>query len=177
MKRFYATIAALLCATPLFAQSSVHQLYVNGQPTGGDVAPRTLGNTLYVPLRFVTDYLGGGAVWNNATQTANLRQGTQNMVFVVGSTRATVNGQGRALLAPVRLERGRILLPLRDVANLMHAQVTYNQGSGAVFLTVANGSLTPTIRQGRAARRSNRPDSAASSAARNGSGPVSGSAP
>ncbi|MBC8138890.1 MAG: copper amine oxidase N-terminal domain-containing protein [Fibrella sp.] len=177
MKRFLAMLAVIGCVTPVFAQGSVHQLYVNGQPTGGEFAPRMLGNTLYVPLRFVTDHLGGGATWDNAKQTANLKQGTRNMVLVVGSTRAIVNGEGRALTAPLRLQQGRVLLPLRDVGNLMGAQVAYNEKSGAVFITVPNGSLNPTIRQGRAARNSNRPDTPATSAGQNGTGAVSGSAP
>ncbi|MBC7806690.1 MAG: copper amine oxidase N-terminal domain-containing protein [Akkermansiaceae bacterium] len=172
-----AVVAVVLCAAPAFAQGSVHQLYVNGQATGGEVAPRSFGNTVYVPLRFVTDYLGGGATWDNKTRTANLQQGTRNMVFVVGSRRATVNGEGRALTAPLRLQRGRVLLPLRDVGNLMGAQVSYNETSGAVFITVPEGSLNPAIRQGRAARDSNRPDTSATNAAQNGSGAVSGSAP
>lgn len=177
MKQFLATLAVLACAASAFAQGAVHQIYVNGQPTGGEFAPRMLGNTVYVPLRFVTDHLGGGATWDNAKQTANLKQGTRNMVFVVGSTRATVNGEGRALTAPLRLQRGRVLLPLRDVGNLMGAQVAYNETSGAVFITVPNGSLNPAIRQGRAARKSNRPDTPATGSPQNGSGAVSGSAP
>lgn len=177
MKHLMATIALLSCVAPAFAQGSVHQLYVNGQPTGGEFAPRMLGNTMYVPLRFVTDHLGGGATWDGAKQTANLRQGTRNMEFVVGSTRATVNGEGRALTAPLRLQQGRILLPLRDVGNLMGAQVSYNRSSGAVFVTVPGGSLNPQIRQGRAARNSKRTDTAAAGAPENGTGPVSGSAP
>lgn len=177
MNRFLTMLAILACTTPVLAQSSVHQLYVNGQPTGGEVAPRMLGGTVYVPLRFVTDYLGGGATWDHKKKIANLQQGTRNMVFSVGDTRAVVNGEGRALTAPLRLQRGRVLLPLRDVGNLMGAQVAYNQSSGAVFVTVPEGSLNPTIRQGRAARRSNRPDTPPSAAAQNGSGTVSGSAP
>lgn len=179
MNRFLTLLAVLSCTAPAaLAQSSVHQLYVNGQPTGGEVAPRMLGNALYVPLRFVTDHLGGGATWDSAKKTANLKQGTRNMIFVIGETRAVVNGEGRALTAPLRLQRGRVMLPLRDVGNLMGAQVAYNESSGAVFVTVPNGSLNPAIRQGRAARRSNRPDtSTASSASQNGTGPVSGSAP
>lgn len=178
MRRFLTMIAAAACcAAPAFAQNAVHQLYVNGRPTGGEEAPRMLGNTMYVPLRFVTDHLGGGAKWNNGTKTANLRHGTREMVLVVGDTRATVNGEGRALSAPLRLQDGRVLLPLRDVGTLMGAQVSYNQSSGAVFVTVPNGSLNPTIRQGRAARNSNRPNSTETSAAQNSSGPVSGSPP
>ena len=171
-----AAITSALLTAPAHAQNSgavpANQLYVNGQRTGGEVAPRMLGNTMYVPLRFVTDYLGGGATWDNAKQTAVIKQGVKQMTLMVGETRAVVNGEGRALTAPIRLQEGRILLPVRDVANLLGAQVTYNASSGAVFVTAPEGSREPMMRQGRAARNSTRPDSNPSS-----SGPTIGSAP
>lgn len=186
MRRYwplFAIPALLALAAPTRAQSAIkptggaNRVYVNGRATGGDVVPQRFGNTVYVPLRFVTDYLGGGAIWNNRTRTARLRQGTRDITLVIGSIRATVNGEGRALTAAPRLVDGRTLLPLRDVGNLLGAQVTFNQASGAVFVTVPEGSLEPAMRTGRAARRSDRVDGTPASAAQNGSGPASGSPP
>jgi hypothetical protein len=48
------------------------QADVNGQPVTIDVAPFIVGESTYVPLRFVSESLGAGVDWDDSSQTVQL---------------------------------------------------------------------------------------------------------
>jgi hypothetical protein len=126
---------------------ATHRVMVNGRPVDGDVAPTFVGGTLMVPVRFVTEYLGGRVDWDPSERTATLRRGTRgDVVFTIGSTRATVNREGRALSqAPVILA-GRTLIPLREASRFLGAVVDYNDRTQVVFISTPGGSVEPPSR-------------------------------
>ncbi|HVK04419.1 MAG TPA: copper amine oxidase N-terminal domain-containing protein [Armatimonadaceae bacterium] len=127
--------------------AATHQVMVNGRPVDGDVSPHFMDGTLMIPLRFVTEYLGGKANWNDQTKVATLHYQTRVMQFRHEDPSGTVNGEGRALSKAPFILRGRILLPLRDVARFYNAQVTYNPNSRVTFIKTPSGSVEPPIRQ------------------------------
>ena len=128
------------------AAPATHRVMVNGRPVDGDVDPQVIDETMMVPLRFITEYLGGKASWNDATKTATLRYQTDVMEMTAGSERAKVNEEGRALSKAPIIVRGRILLPLREVSRFYRAQVTYNPDSRVIFVKTPSGSVEPPIR-------------------------------
>jgi N-acetylmuramoyl-L-alanine amidase len=116
------------------------------------VAPQTIDGAVMVPVRFVAQYLGGTVEWKPATRVVRITRGTQTLVMIVGTTRGSVNNEGRALAAPPVIVRGRTLIPLRDVARFFGAQVQHNPGLGTVFVTVPNAPAGGTSRGGGAPR-------------------------
>ena len=127
--------------------AATHQVMVNGRPVDGDVSPHFEDGVLMIPLRFITEYLGGKANWNDQTKTATLRYQTRTMEFRNGDLSGSVNGEGRALSKAPLILRGRILLPLRDVARFYQAEVTHNPSSRVTFIKTPSGSVEPPIRQ------------------------------
>jgi hypothetical protein len=132
---------------------ATHRVVVNGRPVDGDVNPIAIDNVLFVPIRFVNEYLGGRVDWDNAKQEATIHRNAHVLRMTIGSTRAYLDDEGRALSQAPVLRRNRTLIPLREVARLTEAQVQYNPNSQVVFITVPQGSVEPPSRVGWAARR------------------------
>ena len=127
---------------------SVSRVMVNGRPVDGDVAPVFVGDKVMIPLRFITEYLGGEANWDGASRLVTLKTGSGEQIrMTIGDTMAYYQGEGRVLSqAPVLLD-GRTLLPLREVSRLMGVQTDYNYNSRTVFITATGGSHEPPMRR------------------------------
>ena len=121
-----------------------HNLIVNGRPVGGDVAPTVLNGTVMVPIRFMTQYLGGTVDYAAKGQRVELSRGQhRTIVLNIGSTQATMNGEGRALSqAPVVLH-GRTFIPLREVGRFFDAQVQYTPDTHTVSVTLPENGTSP----------------------------------
>jgi hypothetical protein len=117
----------------------VSTLMVNGRPASSDVDPQMIGGSMMVPIRFVAEELGANVTWDPKTRTVQLLQGNDSVTMRVGSTRASMNGEPRAMaMAPV-IRKGRTLLPLRDVARFTGGIADYNSSTRTVFVTTAAG--------------------------------------
>lgn len=115
---------------------AVQRLMVNGKPVRVDVAPQAINGTMMVPIRFVSEYLGGDVLWEPGTRKVRARNGDQRITLSIGSTQAYWGSEGRALSQAPVIRDGRTLLPLRDIARFFNAEVTYNQSARTVFLSV-----------------------------------------
>jgi hypothetical protein len=132
---------------------ATQRVVMNGRPVDGDVNPAPIHGVLFVPIRFINEYLGGRVDWDNAKQQATINRNAHRIEMTIGSTRAYVDHEPRALTDAPVLRINRTLIPLREVARLMEAQVQYNPNSNVVFITVPQGSVEPPSRVGSAARR------------------------
>lgn len=119
---------------------ALHSLVVNGRPVNRDMTPRTIGGTVMVPIRFVAEYLGANVHYEQDKGRVWVMRERQKMTMDVGTTRATVNGQGRALSQPPVIRGGRTLIPLREVARFFDAQVNYNPQTRVVSITTPDAS-------------------------------------
>ena len=128
---------------------ALQSLMVNGRSVNRDMTPRMIEGTMMVPLRFVAEYLGAGVRWEPDQRLVRVMRGNREFTMTVGTTRATVNGEGRALgMAPV-IRGGRTLIPLREVARFFDAQVMYNPNTRTVFVnTVGGGDGPPAMGAG-----------------------------
>jgi N-acetylmuramoyl-L-alanine amidase len=112
---------------------------VNGRAASADVDPQMIGGRMMVPIRFVAEELGANVTWDPKTRTVRLLQGNEDVTMTIGSTRSTVNGEGRALAVAPVIRRGRTLLPLRDVARFTGSMADYNPDTRTVFVTTPGG--------------------------------------
>jgi hypothetical protein len=121
-----------------------HNLMVNGKPVGGDVEPTVVNGTVMVPIRFITQYLGGAVDWSPKGERVEISRGSRrSIVLNIGSTRAMVNGSPSALArAPIVLH-GRTFIPLREVARFFDAQVSYSPDSHTVSVTLPESATAP----------------------------------
>src|SRR5918998_6345776 len=104
---------------------ALQSLVVNGRPVNRDMSPRTIGGTVMVPLRFVAEYLGATVHYERDKGRVWVMRERQKITMNVGTTRATLNGEGRALSQPPVIPGGRTLIPLREVARFFDAPVDY----------------------------------------------------
>lgn len=107
---------------------------VNGKLVNFDVQPVNDKGTVYVPLRFVADELGGMIVPGN-NKAVIISKDVISLSITAGSTAAFKNQQPFTLAAAPRLVNGRMLVPLRVLSEVFEANVAYT--SGRVTITTA----------------------------------------
>ncbi|NLT20233.1 MAG: copper amine oxidase N-terminal domain-containing protein, partial [Syntrophomonadaceae bacterium] len=104
-----ATIASVVianCVTPAPTDGTVgasagefridsNIYYVAGVAKVMDVAPYIKGDRTYVPMRYLGEILGAEVVWDDAARTVTLTKGEDVVVFTIGSTTYTVNGEAK----------------------------------------------------------------------------------
>jgi hypothetical protein len=89
-----------------------------------------------VPVRGLAQEAGARVVWDRRSREVRIF-GEQTIVLRPGSRTAWVNGQAITLDAPVALEGGRALAPLRFLTTAMRLQADYDLRSGSVELRSA----------------------------------------
>lgn len=97
-----------------------------------DVAPMIVDGSTYVPVRYLMDALGSDYDWNAETRQVNVYSNAKHIILTVDSTSAMVNGEEKKLPAPVIIENGRTLLPLRFVSEELGYIVEYEADTQAI---------------------------------------------
>lgn len=144
-----AVIVAPLTTMAAQAQVSASPISVlhNGRLMKFDVPPVEMNGRVLVPLRGVFEALGATVDFDAATNNIfAVRNGTQ-IQLRVGSADASLNGVPRQLDVPAQTYGGRTLVPLRFVSEALGANVNWNAGQRAVYITVdgtSNPVPTPT---------------------------------
>lgn len=99
-----------------------------------DVAPYIKGNRTYVPMRYLGEILGAEVVWDDAARTATLTKGETKVVFTIGSTTYTVNGESKTADVAPEITNNRTMLPARYVAEAFGAVVGWDQATKTVLI-------------------------------------------
>lgn len=129
-------LAGILVAFPAAAvASSAITVTVNGQPLKLDVPPVFQGNTLLVPLRPLSEALNAALTWDEAGRTAKVETPQNFLWLTVGQKEAVYNGKRIKLSVPLELRNGRLVVPLRFLAEALEAQVTWHAESRSVSIT------------------------------------------
>ncbi|MCW2277454.1 tetratricopeptide repeat protein [Heliophilum fasciatum] len=93
-------------------------------------------NRVLVPLRAVFEAFGADVTWDSAAQTVTAVQGNRRISLTAGSMTARVNGEERQLDVPAIIDEstGRMLVPLRFVAESLGAKVDYQGATQTVLI-------------------------------------------
>ncbi|HEY3365714.1 MAG TPA: stalk domain-containing protein [Symbiobacteriaceae bacterium] len=89
---------------------------VGGEERQLPVAPQVIDGTTYVPLRFIADALGVNQNYDPDTAAMALSTDRHVVILTVGAAEAMVDGTRIQLSAPARNVDGRIMVPLRFIA-------------------------------------------------------------
>lgn len=125
-------ISILTIGSATFAAESNYKIGVgkyninNSEKT--DVAPYVKNNRTYLPLRFVGYAVGIGdnnIQWDQETQTAFLAQSDKIVAVKVGDKAIFINNEKKPIDAPPEIKDGRIMLPLRAVAEAFDCEVQW----------------------------------------------------
>ncbi|SFS57763.1 DUF5050 domain-containing protein [Paenibacillus sp. BC26] len=125
-----------------FAQTSEAQaaaaitVTVNDRSIDFDTEPMNDHGTVFVPLRFVADELGGQITsWSNKEVTVT--KGTATIRMKIGSKTILINEEQLELQAAPRLIDGRTLVPLRVLSEVFGATVHYVNHQVLIHTAVA----------------------------------------
>ncbi len=100
---------------------------VNGKTSNADVAPMIIDGRTMVPIRFITETLGGEAEWDSSTKTVQLTLDDMVLNMVVGETTEDMD------VAPI-IVNGRTLVPLRYISEAFDAKVEWNQDTQKIYI-------------------------------------------
>ncbi|KAF6620525.1 hypothetical protein J2W97_001273 [Paenibacillus jamilae] len=152
MKRFFMVSVFLIFSLALSVQASATKhpynytinVEVNNVPvnfgTNSDAPPYidNATNTAFVPLRFVSENLGGKVTdWNKALQQVTIQSKDGTVIkLAVGSKTAYVNGEKKTLLVAPQSPATRIQVPLRIVSEVLGAKVDAKKIDGTLNVNI-----------------------------------------
>jgi len=109
--------------------------YANGVAKVMDVAPYIKNSRTYVPMRYVGEIIGAEVLWDDAARTVTLTKGDDKVVFTIGSTTYTVNGEAKVADVAPEITNDRTMLPARFVAEGFGYVVGWDPGTQTVLVS------------------------------------------
>ncbi|MZP29526.1 hypothetical protein GTO91_07375 [Heliobacterium undosum] len=111
---------------------------VNGVEKTMDQAPYIKEGRVFVPVRYVAESLGidhMNVIWDGEKQTATLIKGDKVLQIAIGSRTQLINGVSITMdVAPELTDAGRVMLPVRWIAERFGATPTWDDASQTVGL-------------------------------------------
>ena len=116
--------------TVVVMQVGSKAMFVNGKAYEKDAAPVIMNDRTLVPIRFVTESLGGTVAWNAETKEVTLVIDGKEIKMTIGKT---IEKYG---VAPVIID-SRTFVPVRFVADELGATTAWNAETKTVTITKA----------------------------------------
>lgn len=116
--------------TVVVMQVGSKTMFVNGKAYEKDAAPVIMNDRTLVPIRFVTESLGGKVAWNAETKEVTLVIDGKEIKMTIGKT---IEKYG---VAPVIID-SRTFVPVRFVADELGATTAWNAETKTVTITKA----------------------------------------
>lgn len=83
-------------------------------------------------LRDMSEILGVELAWDHASKTASIKD--EDITFKVDEDVALVAGEKVALGAKIKLEEGNVVLPVGQIARILHKEVAFNHSTKEVVI-------------------------------------------
>lgn len=138
-KWIMALLVVILCLpvwTPKVKAASVQiTIELDGETLRPDVPPYiTRTNVTMVPAGVISQGLGAGVKWDQASKTATISKGNDILMLTSGRPNAVVNGASVPLGTSVQITQGRVMVPLRFVSEQLGLQVVWDQAAKHISL-------------------------------------------
>jgi N-acetylmuramoyl-L-alanine amidase len=104
---------------------------IDNKEMSGEMPAILYGDTTMVPVRFITEGIGGEVEWNEAKQEVVIKLSSRVISIRIGSTEAIVDGVRKYIpdgKSPI-LMNSRTMVPLRFVSEQLGATVDWNQST------------------------------------------------
>ncbi|RXZ81502.1 copper amine oxidase N-terminal domain-containing protein [Paenibacillaceae bacterium] len=108
------------------------EVLYDGRKMQFDVPPKMVNNSVLVPIRFVSDKLGGKLAVNGKKIT--ITKGKQVLQITMNSKTAAFNGKTVQLNQAAIVDRGRTLVPLRAVSEGLGVKVEWDKVTQFVWI-------------------------------------------
>lgn len=125
-----------LCTAQLTVQAAATAVVIDGTPLPGEAIARD--GTAYVPLVPLLETIGGWeTAWDPVERTAWADTDLFTLSVPVGEEEVRANGYAYGLGKSAVIYQNRTYVPLRSLANLLGAQVTFYSWSDPVTVTTS----------------------------------------
>ncbi len=128
---------AFLFARPLCVAASPDSsptIVIDGTRLSSDVPALVSGDHVLVPLRGVFEQFGALVSFDETTGWATASLNGTTVAVAVGSRNARINGEPKAMDVAAREIAGRVMIPLRFVAQALGVSVDYDAQSSTVVI-------------------------------------------
>jgi hypothetical protein len=137
-----AALSAIAVASALALGASPTPVVVDGRALDAS-ALATIGGRAYVALRPVGEALGAEVTFDGKRRQATVVTEFREVELIIGKAIAIVNGTPRAVDAPALFVSGRVMVPLRVVAQALGASVAYDASTHSIVVSTADVNTAP----------------------------------
>ncbi|WP_235332745.1 copper amine oxidase N-terminal domain-containing protein [Paenibacillus polymyxa] len=107
---------------------------VNNEPVSGDADPYIENGSTLVALNMMKSIPGVTINWNNVSKTVTVDNNGTKSKLVAGKKEALVGGKKVMLSNSSVMKNGRVMVPLRFIADLSGSQVYWNTPDRTVYV-------------------------------------------
>ncbi|MDN5362282.1 MAG: hypothetical protein PWP70_1329, partial [Moorella sp. (in: firmicutes)] len=145
-------LAAIFPTGAALASPGDISIIVNGQQLNLDTPPLLQDGRLLAPVRPVAEALLARVTWSEESSTVLITTLKTTLVLKVDSKEVSKNGEKLSLDGPVQVSNGRIMVPLRFLAEALGATVAWDEQNLTATITtpplpvperVANSGVFP----------------------------------
>ena len=109
-------------------------MHINGEAHALDQPAVIVNGSTLVPLRFVTDALGGQIGWNNTEKRVTVLNRKQLIDMWIGQNEMTINGKRYDASVKPEIRNGRTMVPLRLISESFGWEVHWDNKTKTVRL-------------------------------------------
>lgn len=136
----FSTVSALGQSDGLFdnidyAKGTKIRVILEGEQLEFDTAPQIIKGRTLVPMRKIFEALGLDVTWDQTLQTARGKNETMDILFSIGNTKASINGQEYAMDVPAQIIGASTMVPLRFLSENMDYNVVWNDTAQLILLS------------------------------------------
>jgi hypothetical protein len=108
---------------------------LNSQFVNFDVSPRVDEGIPMTPFRHLLEKAGGTVDWENLTKTVKANAEGQDITIQIGDPLARINDMQIRMERAPYLERGRTIVPLTFLSDVLNVQIDFDRDTGHVLIT------------------------------------------
>lgn len=127
--------------------STAPKIFVDGSQLHSDVDPVITQGTTLVPLAVLSTGLGYDVKWDNSIKQVTVKDKSTTIVLTIGNTIGSVNNESYEMLQAPSIIKGRTMVPLRFVTEILGFTLEWKQAEKEIYLTspVKIPEPTPTV--------------------------------
>jgi len=138
IKRISVHIAATPALMSMLRCKGEMAVIIGGQTVHLDRPLAARGSILFGPLRQIFEFEGGELTWTASSQTVTGHSPTRDLSLHIGSKNAQVNQKDVTLPGAPYLQRGRTMVPMEILPEVLNANMKYDPSNGHLLITSKN---------------------------------------
>lgn len=122
-----------------FTKQEAISLYVNNKMVETDTMPVLENDRTLVPIRVVSENLGAAVSWNEKDEIVTVTDGSTKIQLTIGHKSIIIIKGSETYIyesdVPARLINDRTMVPIRAVAEILGADVKWDDNTQSVYIT------------------------------------------